>query len=165
MPESSPSSEKFVLPTGASIAEISRYETKLVIDEIFARRVYPLPDLSGVEAPVIVDIGANIGIFAHFAKEICPTSKIFSVEPVPPIAAILRSNVAELADVKVVECGIAAEAGEMEVTFYPGYSIMSRLNANSQIDEQLLSNCIRQDLQAKMTSGKGVDDAGVKFVL
>ncbi len=160
-----PANEFFILPTGASILEISRYETRLLVDEIFERRVYPIPDLGGVEKPVIIDIGANIGVFAHYAKHVCPAATVYSVEPVPPVAEILRKNVAGLAGVRVLECAVAASPGEMEVTFYPGYSIMSRLNADRQTDEELLANCIRQDLQTKLAATKAVDERFVTAAL
>jgi 31-O-methyltransferase len=154
------------LPTGASIEEVSRHETRLLVDEIFKRQVYSLPDLSGVEVPVIIDIGSNIGVFVHYAKSMYPCARVFCVEPVPPVAAILRSNVTCFGEsVKVIETGVGATSGSMEVTFYPGYSIMSRLNADHMTDVDLLSQCIREDLRTKLKQAAGLNERVVTAAL
>jgi len=154
------------LPTGASIEEVSRHETRLLVDEIFSRQVYSLPDLSGVEAPVIVDIGSNIGVFVHYAKSLYPHARVFCVEPVPPVATILSNNVSSFGEsVKVTQAAIGAVSGSMEVTFYPGYSIMSRLNADLTTDVDLLSQCIREDLKTKLKHTSGLNERVVTAAL
>lgn len=138
------------LPTGAVIDVISVQETRLLTGEIFESQVYNLEAVKNNPAPLILDIGANIGLFVHYAKHCIPNSMIYAVELVPPIATVLKKNVEGLNNVKVIECGIAGSIGSMEVTFYPGYSIMSRLNADARTDEEFLTNCIRYDLKEKM---------------
>jgi FkbM family methyltransferase len=166
MPITASASASGRLPTGALIEEMSPSETRLLVDEIFVRRTYPLHAWDSPARPVIVDIGSNIGIFVHYAKHVWPNALVYAVEPVPPVAAVLRRNVAVFgADVQVIECGIGAAPGFMEVTFYPGYSIMSRMKGDSQSDKELLANCIRQDLRSRLLPGNQLSERHVTAAL
>lgn len=142
---------KTTLPGGASIEQINAAETSFLIQEIFERQVYPIPSMRDIACPVILDLGANIGVFAHYALHSCPGSRVICVEPVPPVADILAHNLAPLGSrAKVLRCAVGGAPGEMNVTYYPGYSIMSRLGGDEMEDRKLLNSCLRQDLQSKM---------------
>jgi FkbM family methyltransferase len=59
--------------------------------------------LAAGQTPVIIDAGANIGLASRWFGERYPRAKIFAVEPEPANVAVLRRNVAHLANVTVLE--------------------------------------------------------------
>lgn len=152
-----------LLPTGETISCFQQSETQLIIDEIFNREVYPLQSIGECRQPVIVDVGANIGVFTHYVLSKYPQATIHAIEPVPPIAEVLQHNVA-LYESRVAAhvCAISGKTGESEITFYPGYSIMSRLEADPQVDEGLLISCVREDLQSKSKFNRTLNDRHVR---
>lgn len=78
------------LAPGFSVYGPSPFETHFIYQEIFQSHCYdvaPLPD-----QPVIIDVGANIGLFALYIKKKYPTAKIIAFEPAPATFAVLRQN-------------------------------------------------------------------------
>lgn len=65
--------------------------------------------LGGV--PVVVDAGANIGAATIWFKQQYPKAAVVAVEPDPGNAEVLRMNVANLADIYVLEAAIGSENG------------------------------------------------------
>ena len=81
---------------------------------VFVRRHYPV----NASDRVIVDIGANIGLFTIYAAREAKSSQILAVEPFPDSCQRLRNHVHEnrlLDRVVVVNCAIAAERGGGEM--------------------------------------------------
>lgn len=68
--------------------------------QIFARRVYPVhaSDL------VILDVGANIGLFTLYAARQAPSAKIFAIEPFPATFERLQQTVRDHALADQVAC-------------------------------------------------------------
>jgi FkbM family methyltransferase len=60
-------------------------------EEIFVERIYAFP--LGVNAPRILDLGANIGLSVLYFKKYCPTAVITALEPDPLLYEYLASNV------------------------------------------------------------------------
>ncbi|MCM8797691.1 MAG: FkbM family methyltransferase, partial [Candidatus Omnitrophica bacterium] len=76
---------KFVFSCGIEI---------VIFDDIFLRKVYErAPGFSPCENTIIVDIGANVGIYSVYAAYNNPAAKIFAVEPVPVIRKRLERNI------------------------------------------------------------------------
>ncbi|MEU9101658.1 FkbM family methyltransferase [Streptomyces sp. NPDC048361] len=105
---------------------INAHETAYLYEEIFVRRSY-LPD--GVTLPddaVVFDVGANIGMYSLFVHAVCPTATVYAFEPVPVVFEKLRRNTrAHGVTAKLFSCALSDTAGEVEFTYYPGYSTMS----------------------------------------
>ena len=64
--------------------------------------------------PVILDVGAHIGLSTLYFKMLYPKSKIIAIEPHPKSIKILRQNIElnRLENVEVVEAAVGAESGE-----------------------------------------------------
>lgn len=79
--------------------------------EIFTEKIYDFHFDS--KNPVIVDIGANIGLSVIYFKSICPNSKIIAFEPNPYTFELLEKNIFEnnLTDVTLVKKAVATESG------------------------------------------------------
>jgi FkbM family methyltransferase len=77
---------------------------------VFVRRHYPVQNSDRV----IVDVGANIGLFTLYAARQAPRARIVAVEPFPETVRRLQRHLQDnrIADrVTVLNCALAAEAG------------------------------------------------------
>jgi FkbM family methyltransferase len=107
-------------------------ETRFIFHEIFARRCYEQHGVSIADGDVILDVGANVGLFALSAMERFRRLRIVCVEPVPNTRACLLRNVAECASrtdhqVAVVAAAIGAAPGEATIAYFrraPGNSTL-----------------------------------------
>jgi FkbM family methyltransferase len=83
-----------------------------LFDEIWIRRSY-LPDTwPAVSRPTIVDIGANVGVFAVWAARVLDAGRLVAVEPSPDMAAALATNLARNnIDAEVLQLGLAGRRG------------------------------------------------------
>lgn len=75
---------------------ISETESDFIFDEIFIRRVYVQNGITVTDGSTIVDVGANIGLFALFFACEAKNLKILCLEPLPPIFHVLKRNLAAL---------------------------------------------------------------------
>lgn len=74
-----------------------------VLYDVFLSRCYVVPLLDLSNARLIVDLGANVGLTALFLAGLAPRARLVCVEPSPENAALLRLNLAAVADSVVVE--------------------------------------------------------------
>jgi FkbM family methyltransferase len=98
----------------------SKLEARYIYDEVFRNDCYGVTDLP--DPPFVVDVGANIGLFALFVKGRYPAAEILAFEPMPQSAALFRRNLAlhELQAVVLHEVALG-QVPETAVpfTFYP----------------------------------------------
>ncbi len=73
------------------------------------------------DGDVVLDVGANIGIFAVRAVQKHPSVRVFAFEPVPEIYATLRKNSELHGDGRLVAlpCGASKAPGTFKMTYYP----------------------------------------------
>ena len=95
-----------------------------VFDEIFVRRVYANAARL-VEPAKVVDLGANIGLFGVFLRDLHPGVPIVAFEPDPENVALLRRNV----DCEVVQA--CAGVADGLVPFIGGQQDQSRIAAGA----------------------------------
>lgn len=74
---------------------------------------YWLPD--DIDAKVVLDIGANIGIASNYLSNRFPNARIFAFEPVPANFAILSRNVESLGNVRPFQKALGAQDGSFEM--------------------------------------------------
>lgn len=93
------------------------YELK---KEIFSENCYYLDPLDGEaglekEDPVIIDLGAHIGMTTLYFKRLFPQARITAYEPIPANFELLKKNVEEnqLDKVKLVRAAVAPKSGQI----------------------------------------------------
>ena len=80
------------------------------------------------EAPILFDVGANLGDWTATAKNVFPKATVHSFELNPITAESLASRFAGDASVHVHKFGVAATRGQMNFYAYPGEaSVLSGL--------------------------------------
>jgi FkbM family methyltransferase len=84
-----------------------------MIDEIWAYRKYDYFGYRVSSGDVVVDIGANIGVFSLYAARIGGASRVYSFEPFPSNYKILSNNVEQnkLRNVTCVNQAVAGSRG------------------------------------------------------
>ena len=104
-----------------SFAGGSESEVQLIIQEIFEERAYLREGMRLEPGDIVVDVGANIGLFAIFADEVCEhRCRICSFEPTPKTAGHLKKNLDHFGlddRVEVIELGLTSFDGPREVDF------------------------------------------------
>jgi len=108
------------------------------VQEIFNREIYHLQECD--HSQVIVDLGANIGVFALYASWRYPTAKIYAVEPDSDNAEQLQANVAInglQSRISVLRKAVSAKEGEVFLFRNPdssrGHSLAHRLKCEPRI--------------------------------
>jgi FkbM family methyltransferase len=79
------------LEDGLKVFASSIMEVRFLHDEIFRAGCYNHVELP--QRSLIVDAGANIGMFALYIKRRYPAAEILAFEPTPESAAVLRQNI------------------------------------------------------------------------
>ncbi len=124
------------LPDGSAVAGINGHELAYMVWEQDDCDTYRLGDLDRDDA-VIVDAGANIGLFALTAASRSPSTRVVCVEPMPPVADVLRANVAlhGLGDqVAIQQVGLGPEPGTATFRFAPFFSALSSRHQAERAD-------------------------------
>ncbi|MFJ9423601.1 FkbM family methyltransferase [Streptomyces sp. NPDC101249] len=127
-------------PAGAlRVAGLNRSETEFLHREIFTDNAYFRHGIALPPAAVVVDVGANIGMFTLRSALHSPGARIIAVEPVTELADAVALN-AELYDVDatVLRTALGRADGETDFTFYPGNSVMSGRFADPREDLDVL---------------------------
>ncbi len=121
---------RLTLPDGTSVAHHNRNETEYLYQEIFVRRAYAGHGLRLPEEAVVLDVGANIGMFALFVARHRPRARIFSFEPLGPLFATLEVNAAAHAPgTRVFPFGLGEREATASFAYYPRYTMMSGRSA------------------------------------
>ena len=138
------------LPNGIEVAQINQYETDYLYREIFIDRCYGRHGISIEGNDVVIDVGANIGMFSLYALQQANGVKVYAFEPSPRVADCLRANTLGRGDVEVVCAGVAEQSGEATFSFYPNTSVFSSFFSSISDDEKVLREVIANQVR-KMT--------------
>jgi len=109
------------LPDGTIVSCFDKLTALYVYDEIFVNEVYTRQ--GGIEVhpgDVVLDVGANIGLFTMYLARKARNVEIHAFEPVYPIFKALAVNVAGLqADVHTYNIGLGETERDADFQFYP----------------------------------------------
>ena len=90
-------------------------EAEFLYEEIFTRRSYLAHGVCvpSTGTPVVVDVGANIGLFSLQAMQENPSVRIFAIEPSPAAFATLERNLASNQLARASPVALRERAGEV----------------------------------------------------
>jgi len=117
--------EKLALSRNFSVYVLpkSKHEAKFIYKEIFVKRTYLKNGISVENGDIIVDVGANIGLFTLSLLKKYENVHIYAFEPVPPIFECLEKNVAthklESQYVELFQEGMSHSSKSLEIEFFP----------------------------------------------
>jgi len=122
-------SRPYRLPNGLEVEQLCPDNTliayrEIFVDEIYRRSVEPLRD-----GDVVLDVGANIGLFTLYLNSLGKRLTVHCFEPIPATFAALEANVArhDRLGATLHEAGAANRSGTAEFTFYPKTSTSSSM--------------------------------------
>lgn len=144
--------KQFRLPDGTVFHARSRTEFDLLSREFLRNDIY---DRHGVElhdGDCILDVGANIGFFAHHISKRIRDATMYCFEPIPDTFACLERNLTGLTGSKIsaFNFGIADYCGRTEFTHYPLASVGSRLTPdNSAAYREFTRRYILNEIQER----------------
>jgi amino acid adenylation domain-containing protein/FkbM family methyltransferase len=130
--------ETYELANGKRIFHHGKGETDFLYNEIYRSQIHLRHGIMLPEDACVLDVGANIGLFALYIAERCPRARIFAFEPLPPIFATLRRNAPLCqAQLETFPYGLSCEDRSAEFTYYRGNSIMSGLTHYADMAEDI----------------------------
>src|SRR5262249_48881719 len=150
---------------GLELFYLNLEETRFVHDEIFVDRTYLRHGITLSDGACVVDVGANIGLFAVYVHRHWKQTRIIAVEPVPEVFDVLSANAAlHQLDARLFSCALGAAPGEATFTFYPNTPVMSGMHADHDSDRATTRTFSRNktptlfaDAEATPAMGRHVD--------
>ncbi|MGW7435564.1 amino acid adenylation domain-containing protein [Streptomyces sp. NPDC054849] len=125
--------QRVQLPGGTAVATPSPDEALFLYRQIFEQDEYSRFGVRLAENDVVLDVGANIGLFGLWAHEQAPGIRLVAVEPNPDTLPYLRVNL-ELGgvDAEIVPMAVTDRIGSETLTSFPQLSYLSGLGAGRQ---------------------------------
>lgn len=146
-------SDKYLLPDGIEFIAINKNEADFLFKEIVEDRIYLQQGLALDLNPVVVDVGANIGIFSYFIFAQYAKAKVYAFEVIPEVFDVLKRNATlfewniELFNVAISNC-----KGEREFTYYPKSSLQSSCYSDKVKDRKfLMATALHQQKNAGLS--------------
>jgi amino acid adenylation domain-containing protein/FkbM family methyltransferase len=151
------------LPNGLPIVHLNKSETEFVYRQVFEDHAFFKHGITLNPGDRIFDVGANIGLFSLFINQMADDLSIYAFEPIPPICEVLRLNrdLHGLANLTVLEYGLAREAEEVRFTYYPHASILSGRSEYDAQDHEVAKNYLltqQGDSLEELGSGRILDE-------
>lgn len=90
------------------------------VENIFNDREYDIPQCFLPSAPLtVVDIGANVGLFALYMKMTQSISTLHCFEPAPASLELLKKNLGELENIHIHPYGLTKRNGTAPLMLHP----------------------------------------------
>jgi FkbM family methyltransferase len=117
------------LPNQVDVWAPSALEAAIVYREVVTEATYCSHGIVLDDAPVVFDVGANIGLFSMHLAAMRPRAQVHAFEPIPVLYEILRRNLAEHAPGAVAyNVGVADRRCEATFEFNPFMTISSTMH-------------------------------------
>jgi FkbM family methyltransferase len=130
--------------THPAIGEIycrNETEARATLDEICTDQLYFQEGISILPGDVVLDVGANIGIFTLFAAK--QGAQVYAYEPIPPTFEVLQHNIHlhgfdDIAHARNI--GLSDRVEEKMMFHYPTWSICDAWTAQDDVFEHMAEN-------------------------
>ena len=142
--------DRYRLPNGMAIAHLNPYETDFFYGQIFVDQTNFRNGVELHDGDIVVDVGANIGLFSVFAASAASNVEVYAFEPVPAIFEALEANASLYGNgrVRTFRCGVSSQAAEGRMTFYPHSSVQSTFYPNTTEDRETLRSILSNPREA-----------------
>ena len=97
------------------------------------------------EDAVVIDIGANIGLFGVRLMQRLPGARVVACEPIPAIHDVLARNAARHGDGRMtaLRCGVSNQPGTMTFTYFPRSPALSSAHLEDWDDPGAFTAAVR----------------------
>lgn len=148
-----------ILPDGAAVAHLNRNETDYIYREIFELQAYLRHGITIEDGDVVVDAGANIGLFTVFASRLAKGLRILAFEPNPAAYTCLKANAEAWGRDQSIKClpvGLSRENAVAELTYFEGFSLLSGFYADAATERTVVRNYVANQ-QPEILADEGLD--------
>lgn len=111
--------KQFKLPNGKKIFALNKLGAQECYKEIYEDDIYFQFGIEVKPGDVVMDVGANIGLFSVYISEKIPDLKVYAFEPVPAIFEALQANLKNIPSAKAYNVGLSDEEKTVEFNYYP----------------------------------------------
>jgi 31-O-methyltransferase len=139
--ENKESTCKVTHPAIGEIYCLNAREARATLHEICDDQLYLQAGVSISTGDVVVDIGANIGVFTLYAAK--QGAQVYAYEPMPPTYAVLQQNVEAHGLGRLVQTrniGLSDRAEQKMMFHYPHLSVCDAWTAQDKLFEYLSDN-------------------------
>jgi FkbM family methyltransferase len=145
-----------IFSSGLRVRVQTPAEARYFYDSIFEDNCYFRHGVHLTADPIVLDVGANIGLFSILVGRMQPNARILSFEPAPPIFSILCENLdTHCQNARGFAVGLGARPGAETLRFYPESSGMSSFGSDVDRDRAALAAILRN--QGELAKGDGED--------
>ena len=114
------------LENGMSIVQVNQDETDYLYSEIFAQQRYMQNGVRLPKSGLIVDVGANIGMFTLFANLCSPNARVLAFEPISELFQLLSLNTELYSkNTKLFPYGLSDKTRTESINYYRDYTLAS----------------------------------------
>jgi amino acid adenylation domain-containing protein/FkbM family methyltransferase len=144
------------LPNGMPVVAPNRPEMEFLYREIWAEETYFRHGIALGDGGCVFDVGANAGLFTLHAACRARQLAIYAFEPIPPLLEMLRQNLAlHEVEAQCFGCGLSAQSGSAEFTYYPHVSIISGMHGSAEEDRETMRRFLRHSFAEQ---GAAIDE-------
>jgi amino acid adenylation domain-containing protein/FkbM family methyltransferase len=143
---------RYKLANNLAIAHVNKNETDFLYHTMFEAQDYLKHGITIKDGDCIFDVGSNIGLFTLFAHLKNKDVTIYGFEPNPFVYEALRLNTSLYeVNAKVFEFGLSNERKTAAFTFYPKFTFLSGIYADTDADKETVRSFIRNQKQSGET--------------
>ncbi len=103
-----------------------RGAANFLVREIFDRQRYRRPGFAIRRTDTVVDIGANMGLFALWAAPQAAAGRVIAVEPTDVLETLDRAaRMNQLENIETLRTAVGRDGEALELVYYPGFNIVS----------------------------------------
>jgi amino acid adenylation domain-containing protein/FkbM family methyltransferase len=138
--------DRYRLPNNMAVVQQNKHETDFFYQQIFVDQTNFKHGITLADDDCVFDVGANIGFFTMFVRQIRANARVYAFEPIPAIFETLKTNVTlyggDPGKVKLFQCGLAEAKQHVEFTFYPNSTSQSGRYGDEQDEREVLRSII-----------------------
>jgi FkbM family methyltransferase len=156
---------KIAYPPFGEVYCRNEMETRLILDEIVVDKLYFQEGVSVSPGDIVLDVGANIGVFALCAAK--QGAQVYAYEPIPGTFELLQQNIHLHGLDNVVHprnIGLSERSEEKIMFHYPSMSTWDSWNTRE--DRELVANNLQDALDLLKTAApiryKAIKSLGFK---
>jgi FkbM family methyltransferase len=135
------------LPDGTRITELDHHDTQSLYRDIFIDHLYLPHGITLRSDALVLDVGANIGLFSLYVTRHAPRVRVLAFEPSPDAFAALCDNVAAHGlPVTCVPWAMGGRNGQQTMTVYPAaapVSVAGAVPAKTHSLRRIANECLR----------------------
>lgn len=150
--------KRLLFRNGVRLNAPDTLDLAFLFHETWVRRTYAPPGFEINPGDVVIDVGANIGVFAIYAATAAPDVKVYAYEPFPGNLVWLRRNIEEskLANVRVYDQAVTGATEERTLHVNPArWIVHSLVREEGESSHDITVKCVSLDQILEVeTSGR-----------